>query len=139
MTNYYAEPVKREPNHRGKLRLVSVLANLPGARGHGFDGDGTPPKRGSEVGHCRFWEFETALPTPLPDGVTKLTQATFDKAIADREAAKPVALEPQPTERELALGRALAAIEANKSTEWGGILYDLAIADGRIGILLVEK
>ena len=97
---YYTETVRREPNHRGKPRLVSVLADLPGVLHHGFDGD--VPKRGQEAGHHRLWEFASALPTPLPDGVTKLTQTVFDKAIADREAAKPVVeiVEPRPTRKE---------------------------------------
>ncbi len=133
MASYYSETVKREPNRRGKPRLVSVLADLPGVQHHGFDGDGTPPKRGEEAGHSRLWEFPTALPTPLPDGVTKLTKTRFDKAVVDREAAKPVPPPPPPpTERELAAERALAVIIASKDTKWGAVLYDLAIADGRI-------
>lgn len=95
MAPFYAEIIKREPNHRGKPRLVSVLAELPGALHHGFDGDGTPPKRGKEATRVRFWEFPKALTTPLPDGVAKLTKTVFNKGIADREAAKPVA--PQVT------------------------------------------
>lgn len=91
--HYYTEPIKREPNRRGRPRLVSVLGHLPGAVGSGFDGDGTPPKRGEEAGRCRLWEFAEALPDPLPDGVAKVTSTAFDQAIADREAAKPV---PEP-------------------------------------------
>lgn len=128
---YYSEPAKREPNYRGKPRLVSVLANLPGAQGYGFDGDGTPPKRGEEVGRFRLWRFVRALSAPLPDGVAQLTKTAFDAAIADREAAKPVPPPPNTT-RQDARDRALAAIEANKDTDWGRVLYDLAIADGRI-------
>ncbi len=98
---YYIEPVKREPNHRGTPRLVSVLGGLPGAQGRGFDVDGLPPKRGEEAGHNRLWGFGAALATPLPDGVVQLTQTAFDNAIADREAAKPVPAIPGPTPKEL--------------------------------------
>ncbi len=94
---YYTEPIRREPNHRGRPRLVSVLAGLPGALHHGFDGDGTP--NGATV---RLWEFKSALPTPLPDDVKKLTTFSFDKAIVDREAAKPAPpLPPPPTEAQV--------------------------------------
>ena len=135
MTNYYSESAKRELNYRGKPRLVSVLADLPGALHHGFDGDGTPPKRGDEAGHQRLWEFTKALPTPLPDGVAKLTKTAFNKAIADREATRPIPPPPPPpTPQEQARVRALAAIEAIKDTEVGAILHDLAIADGRIKV-----
>lgn len=103
MAVFYTEIVKRELNDHGKPRLVSVLAEQPGAVPAGFDGDGTPPKRGAEVGRVRFWEFPKALRAPLPDGVTKLTTAVFDTGIADREAAKPAAPEPvapEPTLQE---------------------------------------
>ncbi len=90
---YYAESIKRGPNHRGRPRLVTVLGNLPGAVGHGFDGDGTP--NGATV---RLWEFAEVLLGPLSDGVTKLTAAAFNKAVADREAAKPEPL-PEPPPR----------------------------------------
>ena len=93
---YYAEPVTREPNHRGRLRLTTVLGSLPGAVGRGFDGDGTPPKRGrnEEAGHRRMWWFETPLPTPLPVGVVLLPEPAYLAIEATRERTKPL---PPPT------------------------------------------
>ncbi|MEE8336979.1 MAG: hypothetical protein V3R95_02845 [Dehalococcoidia bacterium] len=89
MPYYYSEALRREPNRRGRPRLVTVLGGLPGALHHGFDGDGTP--KGAAV---RLWQFAAALAEPLPDGVTELTQSEFETAVADREAAKP----PPPPE-----------------------------------------
>ncbi len=91
MAHYYAEPVTREPNHRGRPRLVTVLGVLPGALHHGFDGDGTP--KGATV---RLWEFADALPRPLPEGVEELIRADFNRAISEREAAKPPPLPDPP-------------------------------------------
>lgn len=91
MPQYYSEAIRREPNVRGRPRLVTVLGGLPGALHHGFDGDGTP--RAAAV---RLWEFAEALAEPLPAGVTELAQAVFESAIVDREAAKPAPPPPQP-------------------------------------------
>lgn len=137
MAHFYTEPVKREPNNRGRPRLVSILAGLPGAIHHGFDGDGTPPKRGGEAGHTRLWEFPTALSAPLPDGVVELAKMQFDQAIADREAARPITPSPDNTRAE-AHARAVASIIKHRNTAttltptWGRIFYDLAVADGLI-------
>ncbi len=90
----YAEPVTREPNHRGKPRLTTVLGALPGAVGRGFDGDGTPPRRGQEGGHRRMWWFDTPLPTPLPVGVVLLPEPAYLAIEATRERTKPL---PPPT------------------------------------------
>lgn len=90
----YAEPVTRAPNHRGKPRLTTALGTLPGAVGRGFDGDGTPPRRGQEGGHRRLWWFETALPTPLPIGTVLLPEAAYNAIEATRERTKPL---PPPT------------------------------------------
>ena len=90
MSFYYMEPAHREPNNRGRPRLVTVLGNLPGAQHYGFDGDGTP--KGSMY---RLWAFEEEVPDPFPSGVLKVTKTEFDKAIAGREAAKPVRVEPE--------------------------------------------
>ena len=93
---YYTEPIRREPNHRGRLRLVTEVGNSPGTIGHGFDGDGT--RNGATL---RLWETLDDLPTPLPDGVVEITESVFDTAIADREAAKPVPPPPGPTQPDL--------------------------------------
>ncbi len=90
----YAEVVTREPNHRGKPRLTTALGSLPGAVGRGFDGDGTPPRRGKEGGHRRLWWFETALPTPLPVGVVLLPEPAYNAIAETRERTKPL---PPPT------------------------------------------
>lgn len=90
----YAELVTRRPNHRGKPRLTTALGELPGATGRGFDGDGTPPKRGQEGGHRRLWWFEIPLPTPLPVGVVELPQVAYDAIEEIRERTKPL---PSPT------------------------------------------
>ena len=78
---YYTERIKREPNHRGKMRLVTALGHQEGVLGHGFDGDGTV--KGATV---RLWETSRSLPTPLPDGVKLVTQKVFDDLVAKREA-----------------------------------------------------
>ena len=101
MANYYTEPVRREPNHRGRPRLVTVLGDLPGALHHGFDGDGTP--NGAAM---RLWQFAEALSEPLPEGVTELPQGEFETAIADREAAKPVPPPAPPPDPDKELLRA---------------------------------
>ena len=92
---YYAEIVRSELNHRGKPRLVSVLADFPDVLHYGFDADGPAPTRveAKEGSRVRFWGFPEEIETPLPDGVTKLTKTVFGKGIADREAVKPVAVE----------------------------------------------
>ncbi len=92
---YYTEPVTRAPNHRGKLRLTTVLGHLPGAVGHGFDGDGTPPRRGQEAGEKRIWFFEDAL-DELPDGVAAITPQKYTSIKAIRDATKPIPVEPEP-------------------------------------------
>ena len=56
MAHYYTEPIKRQPNARGRPRLVTVVGSLPGAQHWGFDGDGTP--KGATG---RLWEFADAL------------------------------------------------------------------------------
>ncbi|KKM80333.1 hypothetical protein LCGC14_1340890 [marine sediment metagenome] len=86
---YYAEPVIRRPNHRGKPRLTTMLGSLPGAVGRGFDGDGTPPRRGKEGGHRRLWWFKTALPIPLPIGVVLLPEPAYNAIVETRERTKP--------------------------------------------------
>ncbi len=90
---YYFEQIKREPNHRGKPRLVTALGHLPGVVGHGFNGDGT--LKGATL---RLWETRRTMPEL--EGVVKVTKTAFNKAVADREAAKPVPPEPEPTPRE---------------------------------------
>ena len=91
---YYTEEINREPNHRGKPRLVTALGHLPGVVGHGFNGDGTP--KGATL---RLWE--TRLTMPELEGVVKVTKTAFNKAVADREAAKPAPPpEPGATPRE---------------------------------------
>ena len=81
MAHFYTEPVRREPNRYGRPRLVTVLGNLPGAVGHGFDGNGTPT--GATV---RLGEFANALRRPLPAGVTKLSKSMFDNCHAARNS-----------------------------------------------------
>ena len=87
---FYAEPVVRHPNHRGKPRLATVLGDLPGAVGRGFNGDGTPPRRGQEGGHRRLWWFETALPTPLPMDVVVVPEPAYLAILEIRERTKPL-------------------------------------------------
>jgi|6_EtaG_2_1085325.scaffolds.fasta_scaffold02242_9 hypothetical protein len=97
--NHYSEPVLYGLNRQGKRRLTSVLSTLPGALHHGFDGDGTP--KGATV---RLWRFAKALTEPLPDGVVEMPVGKFEKAVADREAAKPrplVSPPPDPGEAPL--------------------------------------
>ena len=91
----YTEPVIREPNHRGKLRLVTELGKFPGAVGRGFDGDGTPPKRGrnEEAGRRRVWWFPEPLRPPWSPGVAVLPQAAYDALSAAREQTKPKPVE----------------------------------------------
>ncbi len=112
---YYTEPVRREPNHRGKLRLITLLGHLPGAESLGFDGDGTPPKRGhnEEGGRKRAWRFSKPLRTPLPDGVETLSEQTYMALKSTREATKPVPPVPsEPTPDPLeALEARIAALE----------------------------
>lgn len=91
---YYSEPIKREPNSRGRPRLVTVLGTLPGAQGWGFNGNGTP--KGATV---RLWEFPEVLES-LPKGVQELTKGQFDQQIADRERDKPVRMAPEPADPE---------------------------------------
>ena len=86
----YAEPVTRAPNHRGKPRLTTVLGGLPDAVGRGFDGDGTPPRRGKEGGHRRLWWFETPLVAPLPPSVVELPEAAYNAIERTRERTKPL-------------------------------------------------
>lgn len=86
----YAEFVTRIPNHRGKLRLTTQLGALPDAVGRGFDGNGTPPRRGQESGHRRLWWFETALPTPLPVGIVLLPEVAYQAIETIREQTKPL-------------------------------------------------
>ena len=85
---YYFEPIKWDPNHRCKPRLVTALGHLPGVVGHGFNGDGTP--KGATL---RLWETRRTMPEL--DGVVKVTKTAFNRAVADREAAKP-GPEPEP-------------------------------------------
>lgn len=85
MPYYYSEALRREPNRKGRPRLVTALGGLPGALHYGFDGDGTP--RGATA---RLWQFAEPLSEPLPEDVSELTQGEFETAVADREAAKPV-------------------------------------------------
>ena len=91
----YAEPVVRKANSHGKLRLVTALGKLPGAVGRGFDGDGTPPRRGrnEEAGRRRVWWFPESLDPPWPPGVAVLPQAAYDALSAVREQTKPVPVE----------------------------------------------
>jgi len=70
----------------GRLRLVTVLGELPGAIGHGFDGDGTP--KGATV---RIWEFAQPLTVPLSDDIKTVSSVEFDNLVTDREALKPIA------------------------------------------------
>ncbi len=111
----YTEPVRREPNSHGKLRLVTVLGRLPGAVGRGFDGDGTPPRRGrnEEAGRRRVWWFPDPLPLPLPDGAKTLSPGAYTALETTREATKPVPPpEPAPPVDELAVLKArVAALE----------------------------
>jgi len=92
---YYTEPVIREPNARGRPRLVTLLGMLPGARHWGFNGNGTP--KGATA---RLWEFPEVLEAPLPVGVELLTKRQFDKEVADREKDKPVHVIPEPPDPE---------------------------------------
>ena len=91
----YVELVRREPNSHGKLRLVTVLGHLPGAVGRGFDGGGTPPRRGrnEEAGRRRVWWFPEPLKPPWPPGVAVLPQQAYDALERVREQTKPVPVE----------------------------------------------
>ncbi len=86
----YAEIVDRKLNHRGKPRLMTVVGLLPGVVGLGFDGNGTPPKRGQEAGRKRFWRSEVALPLPFPPGVVELPESAYLAIEQIREATKPL-------------------------------------------------
>lgn len=97
----YTEPVIRAPNHRGKPRLTTVLGNLPGAVGRGFDGDGIPPRRKQENGHSRVWWFKTPL-DELPPGVVEITDAAYTSIDEERERTKPVPPPPRPPQRNFA-------------------------------------
>ena len=60
--------------------------------------------------------------------VTATKRASIEALVSAHVAPPP----PPPSPRQEAEARALAAIEANRGTPWGAVLYDLAIADGRI-------
>lgn len=92
---FYAEPVIRALNHQGKSRLTTILGVLSGAVGQGFDGDGTPPRRGQEGGHRRLWWFETPL-AELPPGVMELPKAAYRAIEATRERTKPAPTQTVP-------------------------------------------
>ena len=72
-----------------------------------------------------------------PDGYAVETPSEFDASPGDTWNGSEYIPASEPTLDSFteARNRALEAIKANKDTEpWGPILYDLALADGRIEI-----
>ncbi len=80
---------------------------------------------------CWYWAPNHRELRPGEEVITKAQFESEGKAIQVSNAAL-VPREPVPSERELARERELAAIIAHKDTDWGAVLYDKAIADGRI-------
>ena len=113
----YTEPFLRNAKSpRGKPRISTVLGGLPGAVGRGFDGDGTPSKRGRPETGRRIWFFEKSLRT-LPEGVKKITRAQYDAIDTTREQTRPVPPPPPPPPRDLAaeLDALQARLDARES------------------------
>ena len=124
----YTEPVVRAANTKGKARLTTVLGHLPGAVGHGFDGNGTPSRRGQPEEGRRIWRFETPLDV-LPQGVIEITEAQYAAISAIRKATRPVPRPPSQDELDSAARRKrLQATANNPATD--PVLLDLLAEAG---------